>query len=198
MGKTTATLVGLGLAWIGYVAWPLHDVYVLVRAFETRDVETVTRHVYFDSVRRSLAEQIGAAYLRRTGIRVSPLAQGLAGSAWAIADPIVAKVISPQALSEFLTTGWPVTVRSDVPRDAVGISGKDLGNAWQLFVASEYGVARFIVALPRSVSRPQRFGLEFKLLQWRWQLTALTLPENIQNMLADELIKAAKVPARSQ
>ena len=86
-----------------------------------RDVETVTRHVYFDSVRRSLAEQIGAAYLRRAGIRGSPLAQGLAGSAWAIADPIVAKVISPQAFSEFLTTGWPVAVRPDVPRGAAGI-----------------------------------------------------------------------------
>jgi hypothetical protein len=38
MGKTLAILAVLGLAWIGYVAWPLYDLYVLVRAFETRDV----------------------------------------------------------------------------------------------------------------------------------------------------------------
>ena len=62
MGKTTATLLVLGLAWIGYVAWPLYDLYVLVQAFEARDVETLKTHVYFDSVRRSLADQIVAAY----------------------------------------------------------------------------------------------------------------------------------------
>ena len=50
--------------------------------------------------------------------------------------------------------------------------------------------------LPQTVSRPQRFDLEFKLLQWRWRLTRLTLPEGIQNVLADELIKAMKAPAR--
>jgi hypothetical protein len=194
MGKTLAILAVLGLAWIGYVAWPIYDLYVLVRAFETRDVETVTRYVYFDSVRRSLADQIVAAYVRRAGIQVSPLVQGMAGAAIAIADPIVAKVISPEALSEFLTTGWPVTVVPEVPKDTAGISSRTLGNAWQVFIASEYGLGRFNVSLPQSLSRPQRFDLEFKLLQWRWRLIGITLPEGIQNVLADELIKAMKAP----
>lgn len=194
MRKTIVTLAVLGLAWLGYVAWPLYDLYVLVRAFETRDVATVTRYVYFDSVRRSLADQVVAAYVRRTGIQVSPLVQGMA--AFAIADPIVGKVISPEALSQFLTAGWPVTVLPDVPRDAVGISSKSLGNAWQLFAASEYGLGRFNVALPRSLAPQQRFGLEFRLLQWRWRLTALVLPEGIRNVLADELAKLLKTPAR--
>jgi hypothetical protein len=39
-------------------------------------------------------------------------------------------------------------------------------------------------------------GFEFRLLQWRWQLTDIMLPENIQNALADELIKARKAPER--
>src|SRR5262245_3494843 len=195
MGRAIATLLVLGLTWLGYVAWPLHDLYTLVRAFEARDVETVKTYVYFDSVRRSLADQIVAAYVRRSGIQVNPLVQGIAGSAFAIADPIVAKVISPEALSEFLTTGWPVTVLPDVSQDAVGVSRKTLGNAWQIFAASEYGLARFKVSLPRELSRSQRFGLEFKLLQWRWRLTGLILPESIQNVLADELIKT-KIPAR--
>jgi Protein of unknown function (DUF2939) len=196
MRKTILTLAVLALAWLGYVAWPLYDLYVLVRAFEMRDVETVTRHVYFDSVRRSLADQVVAAYVRRSGIQVSPLVQGMAGAAFAIADPIVGKVISPEALSQFLTTGWPVTVAPDVPSDAVGISSKSLGNAWQVFVASEYGLGRFSVSLPQSLSPPRRFGLEFRLLQWRWRLTGLVLPESIQNALADELAKLMKAPAR--
>jgi hypothetical protein len=145
-------------------------------------------------VRRSLADQVVAAYVGRTGIQVSPLVQGMA--AFAIADPIVGKVISPEALSQFLTAGWPVTVLPDVPRDAVGISSKSLGNAWQLFAASEYGLGRFNVALPRSLAPRQRFGLEFRLLQWRWRLTALVLPEGIRNVLADELAKLLKPPAR--
>jgi len=33
-------------------------------------------------------------------------------------------------------------------------------------------------------------------LQWRWQLTAITLPEPILNLLADELIKALKKPTQ--
>jgi hypothetical protein len=198
MRKTIATIVVLALVWLGYVAWPLYDLHVLVRAFETRDVETVKRYVYFDSVRRSLSEQIVAAYVRRSGVQISPLVQGMAGSALAIADPIVGKVISPAALSEFLNTGWPVTVVPDVPAGTVGISSKDLGNAWQVFAASEYGLGRFDVSLPRSLPPPQRFGLGFRLLQWRWQLTSITLPESIQNLLADELIKIMKAPARTQ
>jgi hypothetical protein len=54
MRKTIAAVVAFGLMiWIGYVAWPLYDLLVLVRAIETRDVDTVTRHVYFDAVRIS-------------------------------------------------------------------------------------------------------------------------------------------------
>jgi hypothetical protein len=192
MRKVIATIAVLGLMWIGYVAWPLYDLYVLARAFETRDVATVVRHVYFDSVRRSLADQIVAAYLRRAGVQLGPLAQGAVGSALGIADPVLSKVMSPEALSEFLSTGWPVAVAPDVPAGTLGISSKTLGNAWQVFAASEYGIGRFYVALPQSLPPPQRLGLAFRLLQWRWQLTGITLPENIQNLLADALIKAMK------
>jgi hypothetical protein len=41
-----------------------------------RDVETVLKYVYFDSVRRSLSDQIVAAYLRRSGVQMSLIAPG--------------------------------------------------------------------------------------------------------------------------
>jgi hypothetical protein len=50
MRKTIATVVVLSPILIGYTAWPLYDLFVLVRAIETRDVGTVTRHVHFDRV----------------------------------------------------------------------------------------------------------------------------------------------------
>jgi hypothetical protein len=86
MRKTAATILTLGLLWIGYIVWPLYDLSVLVRAIGTRDVDTVTRHVYFDAVRKSLTSQIVAAYTRRTGTHISPLAQSMADDG--IAAPI--------------------------------------------------------------------------------------------------------------
>lgn len=195
--KTLLTLVVLAPLWICYTAWPLHDISVLLQAVETRDLKTLKQHLYFDSVRRSLSEQIVDAYIRRSGVQVSPLLRSVPGAALAIADPVVAKVISPEALSDFLTRGWPAAVLPDVPSGADGISSKTVANVWQVYMASEYGLGRFNVLLPHSVARPQRFGLEFRLLQWRWQLTAITLPENIQNTLADELAKAIRVPTRN-
>jgi hypothetical protein len=90
----------------------------------------------------------------------------------------------------------PVEEPSTASRGTVGISSETIGNAWQVYAASEYGLGRFNVTVPQSVARPQRFDLEFKLLQWRWRLTAITLPEAILNLLADELTKAMKKPPR--
>ena len=73
--RTAATIFILAVVWIGYTAWPIYDLLVLVRAIETRDVHTVTRHVYFDAVRASLTNQIVAAYVQHTGIQIGPLAQ---------------------------------------------------------------------------------------------------------------------------
>ena len=192
MRKTIATLVVLGLILIGYTAWPLYDLFVLVRAIETRDVGTVTRHVYFDRVRISLTDQIVAAYVRRTGIQMSPLARSMAAAALSIADPVVKKLISPEALSELLAVGWPVAVVPDPPPGTIGITRSTMGTIWQVFANSEYGLGRFEVAAPAALPPQQRFGLTFRLLQWRWRLVAVTLPENIQNLLADEVIKVTR------
>ena len=170
MRKTISAVAILGLVWIGYTAWPIYDLLVLVRAMEARDVDTVTRHVYFDAVGMSLTNQVVAAYVRRTRINISPLAQSMAASALGIADPIVNKLISPEALSELLGVGWPVTVVSDPPPGTVGITRRTIGTIWQIFENSEYGFARF----------------------------EITLPENIQNLLGDELAKALRTPVQNR
>jgi hypothetical protein len=71
-----------------------------------------------------------------------------------------------------------------------------MGTIWQVFANSEYGFARFEVEGPPALPRRQRFLLMFRLMQWRWWLVGITLPENIQNLLADELIKAMRTPAQ--
>jgi hypothetical protein len=147
---------------------------VLVRAIESRDVDTVTRHVYFDAVRASLTNQIVAAYVQRTGIQISPLAQRMAASA--LADPVLKKLISPKALSELLS------------------ATSTIGTIWQIFGNSDYGIGRFEGWAPALLPPQQRFGLTFRLLQWRWRLVGLTLPETVQDLLGDELVKAMPPP----
>jgi hypothetical protein len=186
------TLVVFSLILIGYTAWPLYNLFVLVRAIETRDVDTVVRDVYFNEVRISLTNQIVDAYVRRTGIQINPLARSMAAAALGIADPIVNKLISPEALSELLAVGWPVPVLPDPPPGTIGITRSTMGTIWQVFGNSEYGVGRFEVAAPAVLPPQERFRLTFRLLQWRWRLVAVTLPENIQNLLADELIKVMR------
>jgi Protein of unknown function (DUF2939) len=198
MRKTIATVVTLVLVWLGYTAWPLYDLWVLVHAMETHDVGTVTRLVYFDAVRVSLTNQVMAAYVRRTRINISPFAQSVAASALGIANPIVHKLISPEALSELFGMGWPVTVNSDPPPGTVGITERTIGTIWQIFRNSEYGFARFEVAAPAVLPPQQRFRLTFRLLQWRWRLVAVTLPETIQNLLGDELAKVLRTPIPNQ
>ena len=139
MRKTMATLFAIGLLWIGYTAWPIYDLLVLVRAIETRDADTAMRHVYFDAVRRSLTDQIVAAYVRRSGMRISPFAQHMAAGALGIADPVVNKLVSPEALSEMLAAGWPVAaVREPPPPGTLGITMRTVGTIWQIF--SEFGI----------------------------------------------------------
>jgi Protein of unknown function (DUF2939) len=193
MRKTILIIVVLALAWIGYAAWPLYDLFQLARAVERGDVEEVTRRVNFSRVRMSLAQQIVEAYLQRTGARPNPLVQGAAAS---IADPIVAKVISPEALAELLRVGWPKTVLANQPREAVGISVPALGNVWDLFAASDYGIVRYEVTVPVSSPPDRGFRLQLRLAQWRWRLTAVRLPEPIRLLLADEIIKSTKPQAQ--
>ena len=190
MRKMAATILILGVVSIGYTAWPIYDLLVLVRAIETHDVDTVTRHVYFDAVRISLTNQVVDAYVRRTGIQIGPLRRNIAAAA--IANPVVEKLISREALSQLLTIGWPVTVVPDPPPGTVGITTSTIGTIWQIFANSDYGIGRFEVSAPAVLPPLQRFRLTFRLLQWRWQLVAVILPETIQNLLVDELVKATR------
>ena len=122
MRKTAAAVVVIACLWIGYTAWPIYDLYVLVRALETRDVGTVTRHIYFDEVRKSITQQLVSAYERRTGTQINPFARNMAANAVAVADPVMSKLFSPEGLADLLSAGWPVSIMP-AASGAVGIQG---------------------------------------------------------------------------
>ena len=190
MRKTIAAILVLVVVWIAYAVWPFFALHGLVRAIERGDAAAIAWYVDFSAVRVSLTQQIVETYARLTGRQDNPLGAGAAVAATSIADPIVAKLINPEAFAEMMQNGWPVTVLPEKPPDAVGLTAETVGTAWQLFGASEYGIARFYVAVPASFPHPQRFSFGFRLAQWRWRLASVRLPEAIQVRLAEELIKA--------
>jgi len=163
-----------------------------VRAIEAREFSTVVRHVSFDRVRVSLAEQLITAYIRRSGIKPNPFAQQAAAAGLSVLSPMINKLVSPEALSELLAVGWPVDIARKPPPGTLGINRETLGTAWQIFGASHYGIGRFEVSAPMELPPANRFRLTFQLLAWRWQLAGILLPENIQALLADELSKSTR------
>ena len=193
MRKTIVVVALLVLAWLGYVAWPIYTLGALARAIEAGDTATAMRHVDLPAVRQSIAEQVVDTYLKLTGKTASPLLRGAAMSAaGSIADPIVGRIVAPDALAEFLRDGWPTAVLPDRPPGTAGLSAANLGNAWQIFAAAQYGIRRFEIELPPSLPRDRRFVLEFRLIKWRWQLAGVRMPDHLRVRLAEALIKVLK------
>ncbi|MPZ39754.1 MAG: DUF2939 domain-containing protein [Rhizobiales bacterium] len=191
MHKTITVIVLIALAWLGYVAWPITTLATLARAVEAGDTATAMRHVDLSAVRRSITDQVVDTYLKLTGKTVSPLLRGaVASAAGSIADPIVSRIVAPGALAEFLRDGWPNAVLPERPPGSAGLSPASLGNAWDVFAAAEYGIRRFEIELPPSLPRDRRFVLEFRLIQWRWQLATVQMPDHMRVRLAEALIKA--------
>ena len=189
MRHAIRVLAVLVLVWIGYLAWPIYDLFVLIRAVDSRDVGAVTNGVYFDEVRMSLTNQVVDSYLHHAGIQLGPLRRNMAAAA--LANPVVERLISAEAVSQLLTAGWP-TPLLPAPPGTIGITTDTIGTIWQVFANSEYGFGRFEVAAPAVLPRQQRFRLQFRLLQWRWRLVGIIVPEHIVNLLADELAKVVQ------
>jgi Protein of unknown function (DUF2939) len=193
MRTTIAAVILLVLAWLGYLAWPIYTLGTLARAVEAGDAAAAMRHVDLPAVRRSITDQIVETYLKLTGKSASPLIRGaIVGAAGSIADPIVGQLIDPPALTAFLREGWPQAVLSDRPAGISGLSSANLGNAWDVFAAVEYGLRRFELELPPSLPRDRRVVLEFRLTQWRWQLEGVRMPDYLRVRLAELLIKTLK------
>jgi DUF2939 family protein len=185
--------------WIAYVAWPFFALYELATAIQNRDAATVARRINVPAVRHSLTEQIAATYLRITGreARLGALTRGVAAAAASsIADPIVAKLLSTDALLELLHTGWPKQVLSDEPTTisgqgsiVQGLTSVSFGNLWRVFVQSEQGLRRFDVGIPIDAPPTRRLTLQFRLTNWVWKLAGIELPEELQVRLARELVR---------
>ncbi len=193
MRKTLAVFLIVVVLCVAYAAWPFLSLFRLAQAVESRDLPAIGTQVDFPAVRKSLTEQIMTTYARLTGAKLSPLTQALVlGTVSSIADPIVEELTTPEAFTDLLRDGWPARVLPARPATASGLSRATLGNAWQLFVDSDYGLGRFAITAPPDRPEPQRFRFGLLLKQWRWKLAAVRLPAEMQERIAQELIRGAK------
>ena len=183
---------GLLVLWLAYAVWPFFSVYRLANAIEARDVAEINELVDIPALRRSLAAQIVRAYLRITGRAGRPgstfdaFAIGIGTS---VADPLVAKLVSPSALLGLLQDGQPSGVFSDHVPPIEGLSSKALGNVWRAYANSELGIARFFVVVPFDKPLGETFRLGFCLTGWKWKLCGAELPEQLQLRLAQEILR---------
>lgn len=188
MRKTVITVIVLLILFLGWSAWPFVGLYDLARAAQSGDVTKVEQRVDFPALGRSLSRQIIQTYARLTGV---PIDRGglLAGLASAVADPLVARLITRVALAQFLQNGWPKDVLGERPADFEGLDWNALGNVWQLYANSEYGLGEFRLWLPVNQPRARQFCIQLALSGLTWKLTGLDLPQELQERLARELMK---------
>jgi len=188
MRRTIIAIVIVALAGIGWCAWPIIGLYDLARAAQSRDVAKIEQRVDFAALGRSLSGQIVQTYARLAGL---PVERGslVAGLASAVADPIIARLLTRVTLAELLENGWPQTVLGDPPPTFQRPNWNALGNAWQLFANSEFGIGEFRLRLPADAPRERQFRIHLALRGLSWKLTGLDVPQELQERLARELMK---------
>jgi hypothetical protein len=189
MRWTVRFLGALILIWAVYFVSPYVAMYRLAAAVAAKDVAAIEERVNFPAVRISLAKQLIPAYLKATG-RESELAgsrgQAVVGIGTTIADPIIARYLSPAAL-----TGLLEDPRLGKPRaTGGGIGLSSFGDAWLLFVTAETrGFRAVSFAVP--VGRPagEQFRLQLRIKSFGWRLVGIELPPPVLRRLVQELIK---------
>ncbi|TMJ01694.1 MAG: DUF2939 domain-containing protein [Alphaproteobacteria bacterium] len=188
MRKTTVAILIVVLAGLAWCAWPFVGLYDLARAAQSREIAKIEERVDFVALGRSLSGQIVQAYARLAGL---PVERGslIAGLASAVADPIIARLLTRVTLGDLLENGWPRNVLGDPPPEFRAPNWNSLGSAWQLFSNSEYGIGEFRLRLPADAPRERQFRVRLGLRGFTWKLIGLDVPQELQERLARELMK---------
>jgi len=191
MRKTLVCIIALAAIVAAYSAWPFFGLYEVVRAAQSADAARLAERVDFPALQRSLSGQIMGAYMRMPGAR--PERSGLIlGAAFSLADPLVAKLLTPENIAEVMKTGWSRAVlgeRTAAASDIAGLDADKLGTLWQLYFDSDYGIGEFRVPVPVGAPAEKQFRIRLALSGWRWRMSGLDIPHALQDRLALELMR---------
>jgi hypothetical protein len=198
MRWTIAFLCALLVLGLVFFASPYVALYRLAQAVEARDVSALQRRVNIRAVRISLTRQIVTTWLeerdRAPGQPRRPPAMGAAGLGATIADPIVARLVTPDALIGLIDRGWPPGfVAPDgsgdaAPRPGGGVGLQGLRDVWRIFVDAESrGFRVMSFSTPHGAPAAERVRLVFRLQRFRWRLSGVDLPASLRKRLIQEL-----------
>ena len=176
---------------VGYWVWPFFGLKALGAAVQTGNAMALSEQVDFGFLRRSLAEQIIATYLRITGreSKLGPLAPLAAGVGASIVDPWVSQIVKPENLVELLRGGTISSELGAVSFNIGELPNFSLNTAWNAWLSSKYGLGRFSIGWPVDATATEQFRLRMQLLEWRWKLTGIDLPDKLRDQFARELAK---------
>ncbi len=181
-------------AWLLFLASPFFAVYTLAKAVETRDVEAIQARVNLPALRGSLVQQLIEEYLKANpGPELDGSRRRLAaGMAAALADPLVARLATPQALLDLFEDGWPEAVAGLKPSEdaasGLAMDWTSLEQAGRLFAGSEArGFRKIYISLPLDGPRQERFRLYMRLKGTTWRLMGVDLPASLRQRLVREL-----------
>jgi hypothetical protein len=113
-----------------------------------------------------------------------------------VADPVVAQLLTPEAIVELLNGAWPKSLRDDEPSEAEAtppsivreLRLRSLDDAWRLFRASELrGFRSIVVSLPPDRPPERQVRLRLRLVRGHWKLVHIELPEGVLRELARKL-----------
>jgi hypothetical protein len=188
MRKTLAGVAIVLALILFYVAWPFASLLAVVRAAHAGDVAAVEQHVDWPAMRRSLAGQMVAAYGRISGSHVarSPLTVGAVTS---FMDGFIEKLVLPENVSALMRDGWPKEILSEGPAGIEGLDPATLGNAWQLYLNSDYGIGEVRTTVPFHQPKDKQFRIHLALSSGSWKLSGLDLPVALQDKRARELLR---------
>ena len=187
MRKIVAAILVIAVLFVAWSAWPFFGLYALARAVQSGDIARIEERVNYPALGRSLRSQVLATYARQTGL---PLDRGLIGNlASAVADPLIAKILSRVAVAQFLQNGWPTPVLGDRPPTIPAPNWNALGDVWQLYANAQYGLRDFSVRLPVNEPRARQYRVNLTLDGLTWKLTGFELPDELADRLARELVK---------
>jgi hypothetical protein len=190
-----STIAVLFIGWALFLASPFVSLYRLAKAVEARDVEAIEQRADMPEVRANFSRQIIEEYLKSTGRNLVGVDRQIAAQAGAtLADPLVAQLVTPEALIDLLDDGWPQRMISAdaAPKTPVSFRLGSIARAWRLFVTSENrGFRKVYIVLPHNRPPAERFRLLLRLTDTTWRVTSIDLPHHLLESLVKKLPRSA-------
>ena len=185
---SSASLGILAVAWLLFLASPFVALHNFAREVEARDVEAIRERINF-RVAAALAPEAGHGG-RGAGARParSIPASGSSPSASPrkLADPVVAQLLTPEAIVDLLNGAWPGALQGSRPGatrtrrrppSCKEMRIRSFNGAWRLF--RRLGAARLPQHHRHAAAGPsagRQLRLRLRLVRGTWKLVQIELP----------------------